>query len=54
MQSMYVLFGTKWSKLFCGPLWSVESTEQGSSSSSASISLDPLTVCAHSVNIAGA
>lgn len=53
MQSMYVLFGTKWSKLFCGPLWSVEATEQGSSS--ASNSLDPLTVCAHSViNIAGA
>ena len=31
LQTMYVLFGTKWSKLFCGPLQSVESTEQESS-----------------------
>lgn len=39
---MYVLFGTKWSKLFCGPLRNVESTEQGSSA--AQKTLDPLTV----------
>ena len=50
MQLMYVLFGSKWSNLFCGPLWSVESTEQGSSS--AYIALGPLTLC--SFNIAGA
>ena len=40
---MYVLFGTKWSKLFCGPLESVESTEQGSSDHSGAF--NPLTVC---------
>ena len=40
---MYVLFGSKWSKLFCGPLWSIEATEQGSSSIDGS--RDPLKVC---------
>ena len=47
LQSMYVLFGTKWPKLFCGPLWSVESTEQ--CSSSAQVALDPLTVSVHAL-----
>ena len=29
LQSMYSLFGTKWSKLHCGPMNCVEPTEQG-------------------------
>lgn len=29
LQSMYALFGTKWSKLHCGPMNSFEPTEQG-------------------------
>ncbi len=29
LQSMYVLFGSKFSKIFCGPMWSVISTSQG-------------------------
>ena len=30
LQSMYALFGTKWSKLYCRPMLCIESTEQGS------------------------
>ena len=30
LQSMYALFGTKWSKLYCGPMLCIESKEQGS------------------------
>ena len=26
--SMYSLFGSKWAKLHCGPMWRVESTAQ--------------------------
>lgn len=33
-ESMYVLFGTKWCHMFNGPMWRVESTEQGSATSS--------------------
>ena len=41
---MYILFGTKWSKLFCGPLMSVvDSTEQGESV--VADRFDPLKVC---------
>ncbi len=29
LESMYSLFGTKWSKLHRGPCWSFEPTEQG-------------------------
>lgn len=32
LQTMYIMFGTKWSKLFCGPLTSVEGTEQSQQS----------------------
>jgi hypothetical protein len=32
LQTMYVLFGSKCIKLFCGPMWSSEPTEQGSAS----------------------
>ena len=28
-QCMYVLFGTNFSKMFCGPMWSLEPTCQG-------------------------
>ncbi len=30
LETMYSLFGSKWSKLHCGPMYSIESTEQGS------------------------
>lgn len=30
---MYILFGTKWSKLHCGPLWSGQPTEQNHTAS---------------------
>ena len=29
LQTMYVLFGTKFSKIFCGPMWSYDVTYQG-------------------------
>ena len=29
LQTMYTLFGTKFSKLFCGPMWSQAPTSQG-------------------------
>ena len=28
LQTMYVLFGTKFSKIFCGPMWSYDVTNQ--------------------------
>ena len=47
LQSMYILFGTKWSKLFCGPLWSNEQTGQSLEDGPNGVqeALDPLTVC---------
>ena len=33
LQSMYIFFGTKWSKLHCGPLWSGQPTEQNHTAS---------------------
>ena len=40
---MYVLFGSKCIKLFCGPMWSSEPTEQGSAS--VDVCRDPVKVC---------
>lgn len=41
---MYVLFGTKFSKLFCGPMWSINSTDQGSALVDPSMEKNPLEV----------
>ena len=27
LQTMYALFGTKWAKIYCGPMWSVAQTD---------------------------
>ena len=41
---MYVLFGTKFSKLFCGPMWSVNSTDQSSALVDSTRGKNPLEV----------
>ena len=33
LQSIYILFGTKWSKIHCGPLWSSQPTDQNNTAS---------------------
>ena len=39
---MYILFGTKFSKIFCGPMWTKDPTAQGCATIG---SRDPLMVC---------
>lgn len=43
--SMFSLFGTKWVKLFCGPMWKVESMTQCASLPVSPGLLDPMQVC---------
>ena len=49
LKTMYCLFGTKWSKLHCDPLCSVESTEQGCSERTKGF--NPLTVRLHCTSL---
>ena len=42
--SMFSLFGTKWVKLFCGPMFKVEATNQGDSTYTSPDLMDPLQV----------
>ena len=44
LQTMYVLFGTKFSKIFCGPMWSCDMTNQSVDTVLAEVR-DPLQVC---------
>ena len=44
LQTMYVLFGTKWSKIFTGPLWSHVSVEQTTTAALHSRSTNPIEV----------
>jgi len=41
---MYVLFGTKWCKIFSGPLWSFCPISQSSQSDLSNSTLDPIKV----------
>lgn len=43
LKTMYCLFGTKWSKLHCGPMCSFECTEQEAVVEKQGF--DPITVC---------
>lgn len=42
IETMYIMFGTKFCKLFCGPMWTKDPTSQGSVNMESSH--DPLTV----------
>ena len=44
LQTMYVLFGTKWSKIFTGHLWSHVSVEQTTTAALHSRSTNPIEV----------
>ena len=46
LQTMYVLFGTKFSKIFRGPMWSCDSINQGTGYMLAEVQ-DPLQVNVH-------
>jgi len=42
---MYVLFGTKWCKIFAGPLWSHAPTEKINTAPVYTYSNEPVKVC---------